>query len=153
MGRERDASVFRLFEKFVEQGDRFVEPIPITKRSRRVLERTVPGIEGARLLHIHAASAPDRLTTVAALRKRMAERRWSSDAEAKSINEWLGFDATTEADHRDDVERMLGRYADRVRRPTTKAIEWPVKLWPKNRQPMTSLRDVEEQVPVHLRRE
>jgi hypothetical protein len=153
MGRERDASVFRLFEKFVEHGDRFVEPIPITKRSRRVLERTVPGVEGARLLHLHAASSEERLTTVAALRKRMQAGGWTSADEAEAISTWLALNPATEAEHRSDVEEMLSLYQDRVQRATTKATEWPVKLWPKNRQPMTSLRDVEEQVAVHLRRD
>ncbi len=64
MGRERDAGVYRHFEKFVEHGDRFVEPIPITKRSRRVLERTLPGLEMARLLHIHGGMLPGRFTKV-----------------------------------------------------------------------------------------
>ena len=153
MGRERDAGVYRLFEKFVEQGDRFVEAIPITKRSRRVLRRTLPGLEGARLLHIHAASAPDRFTTVAHLRQRIAANQFSDASEAAAINEYLAFDAVTEEQHQDDVRQDLELYVERVKRPTTEAKEWYVKTWPKNRQPMTSLRDVEEQVPVHLRRD
>jgi Amidohydrolase family len=53
IGGERDASVFRSFPKFVEQGDRFIEPVPITGRSRRVLERTVAGLELARIWIVH----------------------------------------------------------------------------------------------------
>ena len=37
IARERDASVFRNFEKFVKQGDRFVEPIPITDSSEKIV--------------------------------------------------------------------------------------------------------------------
>jgi hypothetical protein len=48
MALERDASVFRSFAPFVEQGDRFVESIPITRKSRRVLERTLPGLNTTR---------------------------------------------------------------------------------------------------------
>jgi len=153
MGRERDASVYRLFEKFVEQGDRFVEPIPITKRSRRVLRRTIPGLEGARLLHIHAPAAPDRFTTVAHLRQRIAAKQFSPDTEGEALNTYLTFDEVTEEDHRRDVQQDLSLYTERVLRPTTEAKDWYVKVWPKNRQPMMSLRDVEEQVPVHLRRD
>jgi hypothetical protein len=153
MGRERDASVYRLFEKFVEQGDRFVEPVPITKRSRRVLRRTIPGLEGARLLHIHAPASPDRFTTVAHLRQRIAAKQFSPDTEGEALNTYLAFDEVTEADHRRDVQKDLSLYAERVQRPTTEAKDWYVKVWPKNRQPMMSLRDVEEQVPVHLRRD
>ena len=153
MGRERDASVYRLFEKFVEQGDRFVEPIPITKRSRRVLRRTIPGLQAARLLHIHAYSVPDRFTTVAHLRQRIAAKKFSPEAEGEALNTYLNFDEITEADHRRDVRNDVNSYAERVKRPTTEAKDWYVKVWPKNRQPMMSLRDVEEQVPVHLRRD
>jgi hypothetical protein len=153
MGRERDASVYRLFEKFVEQGDRFVEPIPITKRSRRVLRRTVPGLQAARLLHIHAYSAPDRFTTVAHLRQRIVAKKFSAETEGAALNTYLNFDEITEADHRGDVRKDIESYAERVQRPTTEAKDWYVKVWPKNRQPMMSLRDVEEQVPVHLRRD
>src|SRR4029453_623298 len=51
--RERDASVFRSFAPFVLQGDRFVEPVPVTGRSRRVLDRTVAGMMLARVLMLH----------------------------------------------------------------------------------------------------
>jgi len=53
IARERDASVFKAFPQYVSQGDRFVEPIPITGRSRRVLERTLPGLAFARILLMH----------------------------------------------------------------------------------------------------
>ena len=47
MARERDASTFRSWEQFVTQGDRFVESVPITNRSTRVLEQTMPGLFSA----------------------------------------------------------------------------------------------------------
>ena len=53
IAHERDAGVFRSFQHFVTQGDRFVEPIPITRRSRRVLDRTVNGLVMARFLHLY----------------------------------------------------------------------------------------------------
>ena len=43
IARERDSAVFRSFPQFVSHSDRFVEPVAITRRSRRVLERTIPG--------------------------------------------------------------------------------------------------------------
>ena len=69
MARERDAGVHRAFEQFVRQGDRFVEPIPITRRSKRVLERTASGLVMARLLHVHEMTWGKALTTVKALRE------------------------------------------------------------------------------------
>ncbi|WP_337236954.1 helicase C-terminal domain-containing protein, partial [Salmonella enterica] len=35
IGRERDAGIYRSFSQFVSQGDRFVDPVPISKRSRQ----------------------------------------------------------------------------------------------------------------------
>lgn len=150
IGRERDASVYRSFEKFVEQGDRFVEPIPITGRSRRVLERTLPGVEMGRLLHIHAPREP-RFTTAANARQAISRGDLAVDDEIDSVVDYLGYDAEREAEHISDVHDGLERYFDRLGAPTTKATEWIGNVW--GNKPMMSLRDVEDQVAVHLRRE
>ena len=52
MARERDASAFKSFGHFIEHGDRLVEPIAIGRRSRRVLERSLPGLALALLQQI-----------------------------------------------------------------------------------------------------
>ena len=64
MPLERDASLFRSFKSFVEQGDRFVEAVPITRRSKRVLERTLPGLMMARLYHLHERNSGQALTVI-----------------------------------------------------------------------------------------
>jgi len=151
MGRERDASVFRSFEKFVEQGDRFVEPIPITKRSRRILERTVSGLEMSRLLHIHAPTHPDRFTTVQAVRRSVDNGGIDPSAEKQAIVRYLQFDPISEEEHINDIEDALDRYFDRLAAPGIPSFTWFGKVWRRN--PMTSLRDVEEQVTVHLMRD
>src|SRR5690606_27567443 len=69
IARERDAQTFRQFEQYVRQGDRFVDPIPITRRSRRVLDLTIPGVVNARTLIIHEPASKSRLST----RARLAE--------------------------------------------------------------------------------
>jgi len=150
MGRERDAGVFRSFEKFVEQGDRFVEPIPITGRSRRVLERTIPGLAMSRLLHVHAPSV-DRLTTATHARQMISSGALVAQEEAEAIARYLAFDPVREEDHIDDINEAIDRYFDRVNLPTTKQHEWIGSIWAQ--RPMTSLRDVEEQVPVQLKRD
>lgn len=150
IGRERDASVYRSFEKFVEQGDRFVEPIPITGRSRRVLERTLPGVEMGRLLHVHGARE-QRFTTAANARQAMSRGDLAVDEEINSVVNYLGYDSEREAEHIGDVRDGLERYFDRLGAPTTKSTEWIGNVW--RSKPMTSLRDVEDQVTVHLRRE
>lgn len=69
IGRERDAEAFRHFDSFIRQGDRFIEPIPITRRSRRVLALTMPGIvEARRLMLMEPRSPGQRLTTIDKLR-------------------------------------------------------------------------------------
>src|SRR5262249_10304702 len=45
----------RSFDPYVRQGDRFIAPIAITRKSRRVLRRSFPGIFVARVLGIHEA--------------------------------------------------------------------------------------------------
>jgi Helicase conserved C-terminal domain len=151
MGRERDAGVFRSFDKFIEQGDRFIEPIPITGRSRRVLERTMSGLGMARLLHVHAPEAANRFTTVAHLRAAVRDHALSADEEANALIDYLDYDTTSEVEHIADIQEGLGLFFDAVDRPSTKATEWYGNIWPN--RPMISLRDVEEQVTVHLRRE
>ena len=151
MGRERDASVFRSFEKFVEQGDRFVEPIPITKRSRRVLERTIPGLEMSRLLHIHAPSFEGRFTTVQAVRHSLQVSEIVPSTEKEALVGYLKFDPVTEEDHIADIDNALDRYFDRLSAPGQRLTEWYGSVWAK--KPMTSLRDVEEPIPVHLKRD
>jgi Helicase conserved C-terminal domain len=151
MGRERDAGVFRSFEKFVEQGDRFVEPIPITKRSRRVLERTIPGLEMARLLHVHAPTFEGRFTTVKAVQHSLQIGEIVPSHEEEALVGYLEFDAVTEAEHIADIDDALERYFDRLSAPGQRISEWFGSVWVK--KPMTSLRDVEESVPVHLKRD
>jgi hypothetical protein len=151
MGRERDASVFRSFEKFVEQGDRFVEPIPITRRSRRVLERTVSGLEMSRLLHVHAPSFAGRFTTVQAVRHSLEVGEIDPALEQEAITRYLQLDPVTEEEHIKDIRDDLDRYFDKIAAPTVPHYTWFGKVWTK--KPMTSLRDVEEQAPVHLMRD
>jgi hypothetical protein len=151
MGRERDAGVFRSFEKFVEQGDRFVEPIPITKRSRRILERTLPGLEMSRLLHIHAPSFEGRFTTVKAVQHSLEVGEIVPSEEKDALVEYLDFDPVTEEEHIADIDDVLDRYFDRLSAPGQRITDWYGNVWPK--KPMTSLRDVEESVPVYLKRD
>jgi hypothetical protein len=117
MARERDAGVFRSFEKFVEHGDRLVEPIPITNRSRRVLERTLSGLEMARLLHVHAPAVSGRSTTAAAVSKALAAGELHPEHEARAIATYLAYDPVTEEEHIADIRDGLDRYWERVTSP------------------------------------
>ncbi|MEE1611864.1 helicase C-terminal domain-containing protein [Microvirga sp. CF3016] len=151
MGRERDAGVFRSFPKFVEQGDRFVEPIPITSRSRRVLERTIPGLEMARLLHVHAPTFEGRFTTVKAVQHSLEVGEVEVQAEIDALIRYLEFDPASESEHIEDISDALDRYFGRLGSPSMRPIDWFGAVW--SPKPMNSLRDVEEQVTVHLKRD
>lgn len=150
IGRERDASVFRSFPKYVEQGDRFVEPIPITRKSRRVLERTVAGLVLARLYAVHEPKSKAALTTIKALRDYVDSKGFTTADELIALCSYLRLDRTLDEKIVDDLQVWLERFVRNVRDPlpNTKFVS---EASPTG-SPMLSLRDVEEQVPVFLNR-
>jgi hypothetical protein len=151
MGRERDAGVFRSFRQFVQQGDRFVEPIPVTRRSRRVLRRTIPGLVSARLLAIEEPRFPDALTTAAALKKRFDAGAYDPEDEFNALVEMLGLDSNLDEPMRAD----LRDWVDELRRNLDSLpsnASWVEDVLPSEDGPMRSLRDVEKSVPINGRR-
>ena len=146
IGRERDAAVFRDFRKFVEHGDRFVETIPITRRSRRVLERTLPGIELARVLIIHETRHGAALTTIARLRAYLlADSRWL-ERDREVIQASIAADARLDVELRDYLAKWFRQFERNIRTPPV-GKKFTSDASP-TRAPMMSLRDVEEQVPI-----
>lgn len=145
MMRERDASVYRAFPQFVSHGDRFVEPIPITRKSRRVLERTISGLELARITLVHEPATGDRITTIKALNNVVRQKPDLLQQDEAAIAAELGL---TEEDEfmRDQLHRWFGMFERNLREPPADS-KFPSQLSPTG-QPMTSLRDVEEQAPV-----
>lgn len=145
MTRERDASVYRAFGEFVSHGDRFVEPIPITRKSRRVLERTIAGMQLARIVQIHEPAANMRLSTPRDLNTFVRENPEVLADDREAIADSLGL---VEEDEfmRDQLERWFEGFARNLRQPPadTRFIS---DLSPSG-DPMLSLRDVEEQAPV-----
>jgi hypothetical protein len=146
MGRERDAGVFRSFKKFVEQGDRFVEPIPVTRRSRRVLDRTVAGLELARLLVIHEASSGTALTTLRAFKDYVSSGKFDIGVELDALTEALGLTSELDEPLRKDLQVWFEELRHNIIVPPNDA-RFPSDLSPSG-PPMLSLRDVEKQVPV-----
>jgi hypothetical protein len=147
IGRERDAAVFRNFAKFVEHGDRFVETIPITRRSRRVLERTLPGLEFARILALHEPHSGQALSTIQRLRGYLLANPQTLPADRASITAYLAPDAGLDVELRAELEDWFKRFARNVRNPPV-GKKFIGDASP-TRQAMLSLRDVEEQVPIH----
>jgi hypothetical protein len=145
MTRERDASVYRAFPEFVSHGDRFVEAIPITRKSRRVLERTIAGLELARMILLHEPASGQRLVTIRDLNAYVRTHPNALQRDREAIQNALGIEADDEfivnqlKDWFDSFERNL-------RQPSADAT-FLSDLSPTG-SPMLSLRDVEEQAPV-----
>lgn len=146
IGRERDAETFRHFRQYVEQGDRFVDPIPVTRRSRRVLDLTLPGLVAARTLMIREPASRRALTTVARLREYADESDMTAPVEAQTIIELLGFDGEEDTLHRDQIMQWMTNWFANLR-DLSLSKEFPKVLGA--REPMRSLRDVEPTVPIH----
>lgn len=147
IGRERDAAVFRNIEKFVEHGDRFVETIPITRRSRRVLERTLPGLELARILTLHEIRHGSALTTISKLRTYLlGNLRWL-EQDREEIKASVAADVSLDAELRNYLDEWFRRFEKNIRTPPV-GKKFTSEASP-TRAPMLSLRDVEEQVPIY----
>jgi hypothetical protein len=147
IGRERDASIYRSFGKYIEHGDRFVEPIPVTRRSRRVLERTIAGLALARIQAIHEPAHGAPLTTVARLRTFVEASGLDPATEAEAIAEALHLAGPMDEPLRRDLDEWYERFFRNLRDPGG-TYRFPSDLSP-TRSPMLSLRDVEEQAPVY----
>lgn len=146
IARERDASVFKAFPQYVSQGDRFVEPIPITGRSRRVLERTLPGLAFARILLMHEPIAGRSVAKARALHDYLDAHPEFCDQEIETICRILGYNDEMTSELSDDVRWWYERFAANLGDPAN-ANEWSNSLGPRG-GPMLSLRDVEEQVDI-----
>jgi len=145
MARERDASVYRAFPEFVSHGDRFVEPIPITRKSRRVLERTISGLELARINMIHEPASGGRITTIRDLNRFAQTHPDVLSDDERSIASDIGINDDDEL-MRAQIHTWFEGFARNLREPPADA-RFPSDASPTG-SPMTSLRDVEEQAPL-----
>ncbi|MET8599973.1 helicase C-terminal domain-containing protein [Streptomyces althioticus] len=148
MSRERDAASFRQFVPYVKQGDRFVEPVPVTRRSRRVLDLTLPGLAEARRLLVHERTADKALTMIQQYTAFLDAEGMSPQSELEELLQALGF--TNEDDHvlRRHVMQWLELWEYSLRNPAPNIV-FPSKVLPHGRAPMQSLRDVEPSAPIH----
>ena len=146
MARERDAGVFASFQQFVKQADRLVEAIAITRRSRRVLEKTAAAFALSRILAIHEPKSPKPLTTVSALRSFAADGYYSCDDELAAASQALGLGGEMDEPLRIELQSWFDRFGNRLSTPAGNA-KFPSELSPTG-APMTSLRDVEEVAPI-----
>lgn len=144
--REREVATYAQFDKFIAQGDRFVEPIPVTRASRRVLALTTVGAEEARRLAIREYAARTGLTTVKKLRDYYRDMGVDADNESIELINALGMDGPLDELLQRDILEWSTSYFNALNDPATQAT-WPSELSPSG-QPMVSLRDVEDSIPV-----
>lgn len=149
IAREREAGIYHSFEKYIQHGDRFVEPIPITRRSRRVLQTTVAGLEQARIYMIHEALAETPLTVVSRLRDYARDFEYGADQEVAAIVRALDLEGSLDEAARIELRSWFERFFHALHHPEGDA-RFPSDLFPSG-APMLSMRDVEEQAPVHKR--
>lgn len=149
---ERDASVFRSFRPYVEQGDRFVEPVPITRRSRRVLGCTFPGLFAARVFAVHEPRWLGRtrrsLTTARELRRYVASAPLHEEDEFRELCDALGLRPGEGSPLELELEREYRRTFSELRNPASRA-KMVHELLPA--PPMRSLREVETQIRIFSR--
>jgi len=150
IGRERDAAVFRTFPSFVAHADRLIDPVPVTAKSRRVLELTFAGIEQGRLYGIHEpaalAAGLKQLTKPAPVRRAFNRLPVLQQDELNSLVQLLGFSGPLDEYLRQDLADYMREFFRALDDPASSA-EWVDELFPTGK-PMRSLRDVEEQAPV-----
>lgn len=147
MARERDAATYRFFRPFVEQGDRFIEPIPITRRSRRVLTRTLAGLFLARILALHEPAAGRSLTTVRTLREYASQTdSLTRTTEGAALIQALDFGGPAEDLLRGDLASWVELFFEALE-DVGSSVRFPSELSPTG-PPMRSLRDVERTAPI-----
>ena len=149
MGVERDSSVFRSFPTYIRHGNRFVAPIAITRRSRRVLRNTFPGMWSARVLTVHEPASINGgtgpLSTASKLR---------AYAQAHPIDEESEFEALCAALRLDpDADNPLVKELRLQVRDTFAELLNPASMATfvgdvPPHPPMRSLREVESQIPI-----
>ena len=153
IGRERDAAVYRTFPSFVEHADRLIDPVPITAKSRRVLELTFAGLVQARLYGIHEpaaiAAGLKQLTKPASVRRAFARLPVLEPDELDALVDMLDFEGPLDENLRQDITGYLREFYRALNDPAS-AAEWVRELFPTG-EPMRSLRDVEQQAPVFSR--
>jgi hypothetical protein len=153
IGRERDAAVYRTFPSFVAHADRLIDPVPITAKSRRVLELTFAGLEQGRIYGIHEpaaiAAGLKQLTKPGPVRRAFARLPVLEAAELGTLVDMLEFGGPLDENLRQDLASDLREFFRALNDPASSA-EWVDELFPTGK-PMLSLRDVEEQAPVYSR--
>jgi|HubBroStandDraft_2_1064218.scaffolds.fasta_scaffold02228_3 hypothetical protein len=149
MAVERDAKIFRSFSMFVRHGDRLVEPIAVTRNSRRVLARTAPGVLMSDVLGVYEPawiSAGGKPMTMANIFRQFVRRQQSFETdEVQSMYEALRIDTNGESPMAVAVRDFIHSVMNEINDPASSA-RFTSDLLPD--RVLISLRDVEDRVPI-----
>jgi hypothetical protein len=149
MGVERDSSVYRSFPTYIRHGNRFVAPIAITRRSRRVLRNTFPGMWASRVLAVHEPASINTegkaLSTASRLREYCAAKPIEEGAEFAALCDALGVSVESDDALIEELRELVRETFRELLNPASTA-KFVSEVPPS--PPMRSLREVESQVPI-----
>jgi hypothetical protein len=111
-----------------------------------VLEKTIAGLQLARILMVHEPKSGSALTTVARLRDYFRKAGITAKDEGDAIVRMLGLTEPLDEPLRADVAAWFRRFFENLMDPGG-TFRFPSDLCPLG-GPMMSLRDVEEQAPI-----
>jgi len=145
--RERDRSHFHYFDKYHEYQDRLVEPVPVNRRAKFSIQRTLPGIFMALILQryyeeINAEyGSPYKTRNVAKAHSNglLTQQKLMADLD-EIYTDWNGENV-----FRDEISHRIETYLTGIDKQQK---EWASDSLPDGNRPMWSLRDVD--VPVNI---
>lgn len=152
--RERDQSHYSYFVKFHEFLGQLVEPVAINRWSRFSINRTLPGLFMGVLLQIIATrsgeSNPNRYYMIDFVRKKVSEGSLRPEHFIPFLEAAYGVQnpiTQGEIVFRSEINRCVRQYLDWIISSTSGLTFISDILFPR---PMTSLRDVDEAIPIEL---
>lgn len=152
-GRERDIGYFNYFSKFNEFSDRLVEPVPINRWSKFSVQKTLPGLFMGLVLQYYQPR----------IRHKISRNLWFSDGLREALSKGYipkeeVFDFLKDAygikqdgpntrhfikEIRKGLELIYMHFINPKNDITTEQLETIFGY-----KPMTSLRDIDEQIPI-----
>jgi hypothetical protein len=146
--RERDQSHYRYFRKYHQFQGQLVEPVAINRWAKFAIDRTLPGLFMAVVLQVLATSGPGNpgvFYQVDTLKRKIAAGDITADSFAPMLEQ--AYFGASSPETLADMQRRVRRLLDQIIDSPGSVSMASDALIPK---PMTSLRDVDEQLEIEL---
>ncbi|WP_177227371.1 helicase-related protein [Halomicrobium zhouii] len=150
--RERDRSHFHYFDKYHEYQDRLVEPVPVNRRAKFSIQRTLPGLFMALILQRYYGEieaeygSPYMTSNVAnAHSNGLITQQQLMDDLDDIYSDWNGDNV-----FRDEISHRIETYLTAIDKQQKKFVSDSL---PDGNRPMWSLRDVDVPVDIFTSRE